>query len=572
MINVEMKGFYYLKDNLTSEQIKAIEALPVGTSVTAIMGVDKKFPNGVGIFTEIDNQQVQFSWIAKDAEMSGSKKLDDPEITKLWKSGNAVTGKLVAIKPEASGKLTGIVSIDETTVTTVDVAKFVAAAEREYFIVGTGIKQAINPDRYILGGLIDSAGPAGVFVSIQTVGTEPWIFIENGGKQVRCCQIGKANDKMNESAKLKLVAAGFNQPIVDDMSELMQILNENDTTAIAIGRSATNDYLIKITAKKKSASSIKPTMKMKDILGLFSTQNKEALAARISYLSELKLPETYLKRYCDMWAEADGEGFVFEPFKKQFEDVETMGTTVMTLLCQEAIDTGNIRLVGPKGCGKNMAVNTFASLWGFGFLDNSVNAETASDVLIGAQSIQTDENGNAITAFKPSSVIEMLQKKSVVNLDEVNLANAGSLMAFQPVLDGRRYIDLPEVGKIKRHIYNVILTTMNEGRGYAGTRIQNEAFVDRFATIYVPGADDILAILMSEFPTARESDLKVINSFFKKAKKEYPEISIRMFMRTAQACANGNSLAFALKTRVVETMPNLKDREKLGQLLAQNVG
>jgi MoxR-like ATPase len=114
----------------------------------------------------------------------------------------------------------------------------------------------------------------------------------------------------------------------------------------------------------------------------------------------------------------------------------------------------------------------------------NITAETDEDDLLGGFRLH---NGSTVFVYGP--VIEAMKRGSVLLLDEVDLAS-DRIMCLQPVLEGKG-IFLKKVSEFVKPApgFMVIATANTKGDGngddrFVGTRIQNEAFLDRFGFTY----------------------------------------------------------------------------------------
>lgn len=137
-------------------------------------------------------------------------------------------------------------------------------------------------------------------------------------------------------------------------------------------------------------------------------------------------------------------------------------------------------ITGLTGNGKTlMAIEVCAALKRE-MIRANITEETDEDDLIGGMRLV---NGN--TVWQNGPVITAMERGAVLLLDEVDLGG-NRLMCLQPVLEGKSIY----VKKINRVVhpapgFTVIATANTKGKGsddgrYVGTRVQNEAFLERF--------------------------------------------------------------------------------------------
>lgn len=177
-----------------------------------------------------------------------------------------------------------------------------------------------------------------------------------------------------------------------------------------------------------------------------------------------------------------------------------------------------IRLVGPKGTGKNLLEEWAGYLLQRPLFDQPVTIDTDRYELLGSKTadVHIDENGNGTTkiVFDPENLIKAMECGGIINLDEVNMASASVMALMNPVLDRRSYIDVSGYGRVVADENFMVFATMNEA--YAGTQELNAATQDRFATLIFDANKSIMPILDSHEDTkdADDADKKVANQLF----------------------------------------------------------
>lgn len=139
-------------------------------------------------------------------------------------------------------------------------------------------------------------------------------------------------------------------------------------------------------------------------------------------------------------------------------------------------------ITGPSGNGKSTMVEQACAKLGRKYVRYQVTKETDEESLIGTKTLK---DGNIEIVEGP--VLRARQEGAVLLLDEISIAPPDAIMALQSILEGKPYFF-----KLKNEIvhpqkgFNIIATDNTKGRGsdsgrYIGTKILNEAFLERFA-------------------------------------------------------------------------------------------
>jgi MoxR-like ATPase len=147
-------------------------------------------------------------------------------------------------------------------------------------------------------------------------------------------------------------------------------------------------------------------------------------------------------------------------------------------------DFNTLYITGLSGNGKTTMVEQACAKNGRELVRANITAETDEDDLLGGFRLH---NGSTVFVYGP--VIEAMRRGAVLLLDEVDLAS-DRIMCLQPVLEGKG-IFLKKISEFVQPApgFMVIATANTKGDGngddrFVGTRVQNEAFLDRFAFTY----------------------------------------------------------------------------------------
>ena len=139
-----------------------------------------------------------------------------------------------------------------------------------------------------------------------------------------------------------------------------------------------------------------------------------------------------------------------------------------------------VYITGMSGNGKTTMVEQICASAGREIIRVNITAETDEDDLIGGFRLINGE-----TKFVFGGVIQAMQRGAVLLLDEIDLGSE-RMMCLQPVLEGKGIY----VKKISQYVrpaagFNIVATANTKGKGesdrFVGTRVMNEAYLDRFS-------------------------------------------------------------------------------------------
>lgn len=139
-----------------------------------------------------------------------------------------------------------------------------------------------------------------------------------------------------------------------------------------------------------------------------------------------------------------------------------------------------VYITGMSGNGKTTMVEQICAYATRECIRVNITAETDEDDLIGGFRLINGE-----TKFVYGPVVQAMQRGAVLLLDEIDLGTE-RMMCLQPVLEGKGIF----IKKVAQFIkpaagFNVVATANTKGKGesdrFVGTRVMNEAFLDRFS-------------------------------------------------------------------------------------------
>jgi MoxR-like ATPase len=164
-----------------------------------------------------------------------------------------------------------------------------------------------------------------------------------------------------------------------------------------------------------------------------------------------------------------------------------------------------IFITGPTGNGKSTMVEQSCARNKRTYIRLQINGQTDEDQLIGTKTLV---NGNIEIVEGP--VLIAMRTGSVLLLDELDAADPNNIMCLQSILEGRPYyfklkneMIYPQAG------FNIVATGNTKGRGsdsgkYIGTKILNEAFLERFPVT-----------MCQEYPSM-QTELRIIRNWMEK--------------------------------------------------------
>lgn len=218
----------------------------------------------------------------------------------------------------------------------------------------------------------------------------------------------------------------------------------------------------------------------KDEKNVFKYKTEGAGEAKIGVACLMERDENKLSEYCkSLIPEWDENWQIDEDMKAYWEDMS------VGLEMNEPIYIG-----GPVGCGKTKSVKQLAAMIFQPVKRISINRDIKANMLIGQRTLYVDEGGNTITGWKDGVVTEAVRNGWWLIFDEIDQMHPDVLMRIQGLLEGDDLVLIENDGEIiKPNKYFRIIATANTfGRGdetgmYAGSKIMNEATLDRFHVI-----------------------------------------------------------------------------------------
>ena len=166
-----------------------------------------------------------------------------------------------------------------------------------------------------------------------------------------------------------------------------------------------------------------------------------------------------------------------------------------------------VLLVGPTGCGKSSAVMELAAILNQPLRRVSLNGDFATADFLGEKTIQVDPaTGQSIVNWQDGILPQAMRSGSWLLVDEIDSAHPSVLFALQTVLEGNPLTLAGNGGEVvePHPDFRFFATANTIGTGddtglYTGTKILNEATLDRFGVVhrvdYLPEAEEVRVIL-----------------------------------------------------------------------------
>lgn len=165
---------------------------------------------------------------------------------------------------------------------------------------------------------------------------------------------------------------------------------------------------------------------------------------------------------------------------------------------------------GPSGNGKTMTYDQVCASLGREMFRVNITEETDEDDLLGGFRMI-----DGTMTFRAGPVVSAMVRGAVLLLDELDYASY-KIACLQPVLEGKAVF----LKKINRRItpapgFTVVATANTKGRGsddgkYAGARVMNEAFLERFRLMF-----------NQEWPPVA-AETKILNKYFNHMNSQDP--------------------------------------------------
>lgn len=358
--------------------------------------------------------------------------------------------------------------------------------------------------------------------------------------------------------------------ILDD-SELLSMLGDSTTEAVAITAASVSVIKLRLDASKMQAASTPAATPVEETdvpvdMSAFAADDANEVQKRLDYIKkECKFPAKVRKNISAAFISfmQSHTGI------REFQPVFINNNGIMESAIKNILGGNNLALTGPKGVGKNVLVEHLSNFFDLELCDMQMSYDTAKEEVRGEPTFLEDGK----IGVRLSNIVDAAQRPSLINLDEVNMARGSITSLLHSLTDHRRYIEIPGYGMVKVHPQARFTITMNEGDEYEGTRQLNVAFRDRFhEIIFKPNPDNMKDVFMAKCNLS-SNDAEALSKFYKLIHAAVynadsdaciPDdyLSQRKFVRAGQLYSMGfaSSIEEAFREEVVETIadPEIK--------------
>ena len=235
------------------------------------------------------------------------------------------------------------------------------------------------------------------------------------------------------------------------------------------------------------------------------------------------------------------------PFVDQYGFIKTSVAAI--------VKEKHLRYDGPKGAGKNLAIDTLSWVFQRPLFRVSFNKQTDESVLFGEKTLATknkkvkieETSDNARTGetlkvfaknmtnllhamlgksqdvvFERGPLTLAMEYGGFLNLDEINFANQANASVLNNALDDNRSVYVPGYQTVYAVENFVAISTMNDG--YVGTSQMNQALRDRFYPVMFEYPSDMSTFLKVRYPNANPTYLSTIDSIYEDMVKHVRDI------------------------------------------------
>ncbi|MFW6118823.1 MAG: AAA family ATPase [Planctomycetota bacterium] len=221
-------------------------------------------------------------------------------------------------------------------------------------------------------------------------------------------------------------------------------------------------------------------------------------------------------------------------------------------------DGEKIMLVGPTGCGKSSLIEQLTARLNWPLVRVSASGGLTESDLLGEWTVREGE-----TVFNHGFLPRAMRMGAVCLIDEIDGIEPSVAFSIHQLMEDRGQLVLLQNGgeTITPHEDFRLVTTANTlGHGdeaglYAGTRVLNEAFLDRFAAVFE----------MSYMPAAREAE--IVHSRVERVPGSVVEKLVRVAGDVREAQQNEEVYCTFSTRRLIEVAWKLEQLGELGPAL-----
>lgn len=236
---------------------------------------------------------------------------------------------------------------------------------------------------------------------------------------------------------------------------------------------------------------------------------------------------------------------------------------------------------GPPSCGKDTLMSTLAALFGYPIVRMTMDENVDSDTLISTTSLVETDKGNVVTAPTKSALMQAMEQRQFLVIDEVNYVAPAQLGALNGPLERPVSTEM-QLGKVAAMVESVstpsglsvqkhpgfrMAFTLN--LGLAGCKQLNDSFWSRTSKLPLEAQMTLSKILGSKFRLS-PADLKICEKVWGAIRnhaanvgmEEVTDVGIRDFERAAElSVVCGVEIKEALASEVISSIqdPSMKD-------------
>lgn len=255
-------------------------------------------------------------------------------------------------------------------------------------------------------------------------------------------------------------------------------------------------------------------------------------------------------------------------------------------------------LIGPKGSGKSTMAETLAAILMLPVRKIFGGIDLSAEALLGSKTLEPQEGVDLITetklraaakaagidaeplvqklkgaqlkiGFEPGILLSAVLNGELVVVDEVNMLIPEVTSLLHGLLDWQKTLSVPGYGEVKAPESFRLIACMNYG--YAGTKPLNEAFQDRFRSIYVPHLtkENLTSLIQDKTGVKREIARKLSELFqllsdrVKNGDISDRSLSVRALFVVAEEYMDGSNLKGAAISVLTE---GLGDKYEIEQV------
>lgn len=365
----------------------------------------------------------------------------------------------------------------------------------------------------VRGSIKEYPGKMAVLKGLQE-GNDMQLWLEKDGDKI-ITFIANGDDKI----KAGLVSKA-EEGDLDKLGAYLEMLGKRNVAQAATPISAKgNAYSVQFSIEKElfddvmSGKVVRTLDEVKHDIISEGIAEEETLVEIEKYLKDNKVPQKHIK-------------LVFETMKSYKDDIASRIPNPLVKykdavgLVKKSIVYLNkgkhLRLVGEKGVGKNVLIETLAWVYQRPLYEMALNSQTDKMDLLGSKTFEStvDEDGNekTVMSFEKEVLVEAMEVGGFMNLDEINTADPSVLVLLHPIADGRGRLEVPGYGLVEADPNFGLLLTMNHD--YIGTTPLNEATRDRFVPLRFPEVPSIAKILATRVPDANPNDIALADRVY----------------------------------------------------------